>query len=110
MIDVLLKFPNYQTATQIGMALGYTSQNQDGTFETTEATNTLAICVIGEHFYPNGQTITSELGSQVSVLVGDGAWWVMVRSLVEMEIPAQIQPFIIQPNQDDPLIPNRHWA
>ena len=49
MIDVLLKFANQTQAAQVGQALGYTTQDPEtGEWQTTQATETLAICVIGE--------------------------------------------------------------
>lgn len=110
MIDLLLCFPDYTTAAQVGVALGFTAQNPDGTFRTTQATETLAICVIGEHYFPNGQTTTNDDGLTVPVFVGDGKWWVMVRSLVEMPVPEAIQPYIVTLDPQDPLIPNQRWA
>ena len=110
MIDLLLCFPNYTTAAQVGVALGFTAQNPDGTFRTTQATETLAICVIGEHFYPTGQTTTDSEGRTIPVFVGDGKWWVMVRSLVEMPVPEAVQAYIVTPDPLDPLIPNQRWA
>jgi len=110
MIDVLLKFPSYEVAGQVGLALGFTDQNPDGSMKTTQATESLAICVIGEHFYPNGQTTTNDDGMVYPVRVGDGNWWVMVRSLIDIPIPEEIKIFVVQPDPDDPLIPNRQWA
>lgn len=110
MIDLLLCFPNYTTAAQVGVALGFTEQNGDGTFRTTQAAQTLAICVIGEHWYPSGQTITGDRGQTIPVFVGDGQWWVMVRSLVEMPVPEAIQSYIVTPDSQNPLIPNQRWA
>lgn len=110
MIDVLLCFPDYNVAADVGVSLGFTSQNQDGTYKTTQATETLAICVIGEHYYPNGELFENEDGTGIPVLIGDGNWWVMVRSLVEMPIPEQIEQFIIEPDPENNLIPNIRWA
>lgn len=111
MIDVLLKFDNQTQAAQVGQAMGYTTQDPDtGEWHTTQATETLAICVIGEHWVPTGETTTGPNGEPVPVLAGDGQWWVMVRSLVDMAIPAEIQPFIVQPDPENPAIPNQRWA
>ena len=111
MIDVLLKFSSQTQAAQVGQALGYTTQDPDtGEWHTTQATLDLAICVIGEHWVPTGQTTTGPNGEPVPVYAGDGQWWVMVRSLVDMQIPAEIQPFIVVPNPEDPSIPNQKWA
>lgn len=97
MIDVLLCFPSRNAAAQIGQAMGYTRPKGDGDWETTEATITLAVCIIGEHWYGDPPA-------------GDGKFWVMVRSLVPMEIPGAILPYIIQPDPNNSAIPNRVWA
>lgn len=91
MIDILLKFPSIDVAGQIGAALGYSKPDGQGGWNTTKATETLAIYVIGEH-------------------KRDGNWWVMVRSLVDIPIPAEIQQFIVTPDPNNPAIPNATWA
>lgn len=111
MIDVLLKFANQTQAAQVGQALGYTTQDlETGEWHTTQATLDLAICVIGEHWVPTGETTTGPNGNPVPVYAGDGQWWVMVRSLVDMAIPAEIQPFVVIPDPGNPAIPNQRWA
>lgn len=111
MIDLLLKFASQEEAAQIGQALGFTTQDPEtGEWHTTEATETLAICVIGEHFAPTGETTPGPDGEPMPVYAGDGHWWVMVRSLVDMAIPAEIQPFVVAPDPENPAIPNQRWA
>lgn len=111
MIDLLLLFDSRTQAAQIGMALGYTTQDPEtGDYQTTQATLDLAVCIIGEHYAPNGETITGPNGEPVPVLAGDGKYWVMVRSLVDMQIPDAIQPFIVQRNPADPTQPQQQWA
>lgn len=111
MMDVLLRFPSREAAIQVGAALGYTVQDPEtGEWVTTQATLTLAVCVIGEHPIPTGETTTGPNGEPVPVYTGDGNWWVMVRSLEDLEIPEAILPFIVQPNPADSTIPNRVWA
>jgi len=111
MIDLLLKFPSQLVAAQVGQGLGYSAQDPEtGEWHTTQATLTLGICVIGEHYAPTGETTTGPMGEPVPVMAGDGQWWVMVRSLVDMPIPPEIQPFIVQPDPANPAIPNRVWA
>jgi len=95
MIDLLLCFPSQNAAAQIGMALGYTLPDGNGGWNTTEATLTLAVCVIGEH----------SVGG-----VPDGKWWVMVRSLVDIPVPDAITPYIVQRDPNNPAIPNQVWA
>lgn len=111
MINLLLKFPSQLQAAQIGQALGYSTQDPEtGEWRTTQATLDLAICVIGEHYAPTGETTTGPSGEPVPVMAGDGKWWVMVRSLVDMSIPAEILPFIVERNPENPAIPNQVWA
>lgn len=111
MIDLLLKFQSQEQAGLIGEQLGYTTRDPEtGEFHTTQATLDLAICVIGVHHYPDGTTREGPNGEQVPNLVADNQYWVMVRSLVDMVIPPEIQPFIVEPNPEDPTIPNQRWA
>jgi hypothetical protein len=111
MIDLLLKFPSQLVAAQVGQALGYSTQDLDtGEWQTTQATLDLAICVIGEHYAPTGETTEGPNGEQVPVFANDGKWWVMVRSLVEIELPAQILPFIVERDPANPAIPKQVWA
>ena len=111
MIDVLLKFPSQEVAAQVGQGLGYSTQDPEtGNWKTTQATLDLAICVIGEHYAPTGETTEGPSGEPVPVMAGDGKWWVMVRSLVDMAIPAEIQSFIVVPDPENLAIPNQVWA
>ena len=109
--DVLLRFDTQTQAAQVGQALGYSTQDPEtGNWQTTQATLDLAICVIGEHYKPTGQTTTGPNGDPVPVFAGDGKWWVMVRSLVEIELPAQILAYIVERDPENPAIPNQVWA
>lgn len=111
MLDVLLKFPDRQTAALVGEQLGYTTIDPEtGEINTTQATLTLAICVIGVHYYPDGTTTEGPNGEQIPNLKADNQYWVMVRSLVDMDLPPEILPFIVERNPDDPTIPNQTWA
>lgn len=109
--DVLLRFDSQLQAAQIGQALSYSTQDPEtGEWSTTQATLDLAICVIGEHYIATGETTEGPNGEPVPVMAGDGKWWVMVRSLIEMALPAEILPFIVERNPENPAIPNRVWA
>ena len=111
MIDLLLKFDSQEQAGLIGEQLGYTTRDPEtGAWNTTQATLTLAICVIGVHYYPDGTTTEGPNGEQVPNLKADNQYWVMVRSLVDMEIPPEVQPFIVDRNPDDPTQPQQRWA
>lgn len=104
MIDLLLKFDSQEQAAQIGHQLGYSTlatfvvdDESDPEYgqtvtrwQTTAATLNLAICVIGQHQGAN--------------------WWVMVRSLVDIDIPPEIQPFIVERDPDDSTQPQQRWA
>jgi hypothetical protein len=109
--DVLLRFDSQLQAAQVGQQLSYSTQDPEtGEWSTTQATLDLAICVIGEHYIATGETTEGPNGELVPVMAGDGHWWVMVRSLVEMELPAQILPFVVERDPENPAIPNRVWA
>ena len=111
MIDLLLKFDSQEQAGLIGEQLGYTTRNPEtGEFHTTQATLTLAICVIGVHYYPDGTFTEGPNGEQIPNLKADNQYWVMVRSLVDMDLPPEILPFVVEPNPEDPTIPNQRWA
>jgi len=108
MLDVLLKFPDRQTAALVGEQLGYTTIDPEtGEISTTQATLTLAICVIGSHSYPDPNDLDEEGNPK---LKADNQYWVMVRSLVDMEIPPEVQPFVVERNPDDPTQPQQRWA
>lgn len=111
MIDLLLKFQSQEQAALIGEQLGYTTRDPEtGEFHTTQATLTLAICVIGVHYYPDGTTTEGPNGEQIPNLVADNQYWVMVRSLEDIALPPEIQPFIVERNPDDPTQPQNRWA
>ena len=108
MQDLLLKFDSQEQAGLIGEQLGYTTRDPEtGEFHTTQATLTLAICIIGVHYYPDPVEVDAE-GNPV--LKADNQYWVMVRSLVDMPIPAEIEPFIVERNLDDSTQPQQRWA
>ena len=108
MLDVLLKFPDRQTAALVGEQLGYTTIDPEtGEISTTQATLTLAICVIGVHYYPDPTDLDEEGNPK---LKADNQYWVMVRSLVDMDLPPEILPFVVERNPDDPTQPQNRWA
>ena len=111
MIDILLKFESEDQAAAIGEQLGYTVRDPEtDKWVTTTATLTLAICVIGQHYYPDGTTTTGMSGETVPVLKGDNQYWVMVRSLIEIPLPVEILPFIVARDPGNPEIPTQIWA
>jgi hypothetical protein len=107
MIDYILRFPSKAIAEHCGIANGYAVDNE-GIVETTLATHTHALCIIGEHN-------------------GDGQYWVLFRDLVGIPIPAGADQFIFWASDwtviDDagseiqvprpefnPDVPNIFWA
>jgi hypothetical protein len=114
-IDLLLSFPSFEVATQVGVALGYVQVddiNNPQQIETMQADFNMAICIIGEHRIPSGDFDEEDN----PIMVGDGKWWVLVRSLQDIELPEAINPFIVwsslsgEDMPDDPLVPKRRWA
>lgn len=92
MTDLLLKFPDRETAIQVGIALGLTSPSteEDGEYQTIHGNSELAVHVIGPHEEAN--------------------WWVMVRVMVDMVFPEAIIPFIAwQGGERDPSMPQDQW-
>lgn len=97
MIDYLLRFPSKQVAEQFGIANGFASTDGDGLVQSTLASHTHALCVIGEHN-------------------GDGQYWVLFRDLVGVPIPAGGEQFIFwastsaeqRPISND--VPGIFWA
>ena len=75
MRDYLLCFPSKQVAEQFGIANGFASADESGEVQSSLASHTHALCVVGEHN-------------------GDGQWWVMFRDLVGIPIPEGGEAFI----------------
>ncbi len=63
--------------------------------------------MIGIHYYPDPEEVDEE-GNPV--LKADNQYWVMVRSLVDIDIPPEIQPFIVERDPNNPQIPSQTWA
>ena len=75
MLDILLKFDSQEQAGLIGEQLGYTTRDPEtGAWNTTQATLTLAICVIGVHYYPDGTTTEGPNGEQIPNLKADNQY------------------------------------
>ena len=73
MIDYILRFPSKLAAEQFGVASGFASTNEDGEVQSNLASHTHAMCVVGDY---------------------NGAWWVLFRDLVGIEIPDGGEQFI----------------
>ena len=75
MTDYLLRFPSKAIAEQFGIANGFASPDENGEVQSSLASHTHALCVIGEHN-------------------GDGQYWVLFRDLVGIPVPAGGEQFI----------------
>ena len=75
MIDYLLRFQSKQVAEQFGIANGFAVADESGEVQSSLASHTHALCVIGEHN-------------------GDGQYWVLFRDLVGIPIPDGADQFI----------------
>jgi len=75
MTDYLLRFTSKQVAEQFGIANGFAAADENGEVQSSLASHTHALCVIGEHN-------------------GDGKYWVLFRDLVGIPVPAGGEQFI----------------
>jgi hypothetical protein len=108
MIDYLLRFASKAVAEQFGIANGFAALDENGEVQSSLASHTHALCVIGEHN-------------------GDGQYWVLFRDLVGIPFPAGGEQFIYWSSdwtvEDDagseiqvprpefnPDVPNIFWA
>jgi hypothetical protein len=75
MRDYLLKFTSKAVAEQFGVANGFAAGDKNGEVQSSLASHTHALCVIGEHN-------------------GDRQYWVLFRDLVGIPIPEGADQFI----------------
>ena len=75
MRDYILRFPSKQVAEQFGIANEFAAVDESGEVQSSLASHTHALCVIGEHN-------------------GDGQYWVLFRDLVGIPVPAGGEQFI----------------
>jgi len=85
MRDYLLRFPSKVVAEQFGIANGFAAPDENGEVQSSLASHTHALCVIGEHFTG---------GDENTPATGDGQWWVLFRDLVGIPIPEGGDMFI----------------
>ena len=108
MIDYLLKFPSQEVAEQFGIANGFAAPDENGIVQSSLASLTHALHIIGEHFTG---------GDEDTPVTGDGLYWVLFRDLVGIPIPDGGEQFIAwtsasdEPRPtDNPTVPNDFWA
>lgn len=107
MIDYILKFSSKGVAEQFGIANGFAAPDEDGIVQSSLASHTHALCIIGEHFTG---------GDEDTPAVGDGLYWVLFRDLVGIPVPEGAEQFIHwssasgNPRPVDESTPNIWWA
>jgi hypothetical protein len=84
MRDYLLRFASKAIAEQFGIANGFAAVDENGEVQSSLASHTHALCIIGEH---NG-------GDEDTPATGDGQYWVLFRDLVGIPIPEGADQFI----------------
>jgi hypothetical protein len=94
MHDYILKFPSKAVAEQFGIANGFAAPDEKGEVQSSLASHTHALCVVGDF---------------------NGAWWVLFRDLVGIPIPDGSEQFIYWsslsgPRPVDESVPNIWWA
>jgi hypothetical protein len=110
MIDLFLKFDSREQAISIGEQLGYTTWNSEINDWLTVGTENMLVCVIGSHFYPDGTMVEDPYGNLIPHKISDGKYWVMLRDMNDTPIPPEVQPLVVYPNPDDPMVPQQRWA
>jgi hypothetical protein len=100
MTDLLLKFPDIETAGSIGAELDCAScSDGEWTFATTHS---FAIHAIGEHYISTGDS-TEEVHP-------DGNFWAIVRMVDGIRTPDQLSPYIVERDESDMSQPQINWA
>jgi hypothetical protein len=121
MIDYILKFPSKAIAEQFGIANGFAAPDDDGVIQSSLASHTHAMHVVGEHWIAQ-----PDIEGEPQPAIGDEQWWVLFRDLVGIPIPEGGDQFIYwasdftvddedgnpvpvpRPISDD--VPNVFWA
>ena len=85
MTDYILRFPSKTIAEQFGIANGFAAADENGEVQSSLASHTHALCIIGEHFVG---------GDEETPATGDGQYWVLFRDLVGIPVPAGGEQFI----------------
>ena len=111
MTDYILKFPSKEVAEQFGIANGFAVTDENGEVQSSLASHTHAMHVVGEHWIAQ-----SDIDGEPQPAIGDGQWWVLFRDLVGIPIPEGGEQFIFwssasdepRPISDD--VPSIWWA
>jgi hypothetical protein len=111
MIDYILKFPSKTVAEQFGIANGFATPDENGEMQSTLASHTHAMHVVGEHWITQ-----PDIDGEPQPAISDGQWWVLFRDLVGIPIPDGGEHFIFwssvsdepRPISDD--VPSVWWA
>lgn len=125
MIDYLLKFNNKDEAETFAVNNGFAEINSDG-ITSQLYDQSYSISIIGEHYIPSGNEITSEDGILYPQLISDGFYWILFRDLADRPLPEGADIYVawssdmtvtirkktisVERPIDNPLIPNRFWA
>jgi len=108
MTDLLLKFPNEETAGNVGSALNCASFSE-GKWQFA-TTHKVAIFPIGAHYYPSGILNTDSILGPYPVMVSDNKFWALARIMVDMDVPEALLPFVVERNPNDAAQPQCRWA
>ena len=124
MIDLLIRWPDRDTAIECGKLLGTTTEEEDGSHTTATLFGAINLALIGSHSY---ETDASDPESPVVETVP--GWWYLVRvpedfdvSAILNSIPENLRPNIVwssdmRDENDQPLdrppiteAPTTRWA
>ena len=111
MTDYILRFPSVDFAQQFGIANGFAAIDENGDVQSSLASHTHALCVIGEHFVEQ-----PDIDGEQQPLIGDGQYWILFRDLVGIPVPDGGEHFIIwssasgEDRPTDGSVPMTWWA
>jgi hypothetical protein len=111
MTDYILRFPSIDVAQQFGIANGFAAIDDNGEVQSSLASHTHALCVIGEHFVEQ-----PDIDGKPQHPVGDGQYWILFRDLVGIPVPDGGEHFIVwssasgKERPTDGSVPMTWWA